>query len=97
MLNQLRTWAGTPSYTELNRRAPGHNLLPPATISDVLRKQRLPRLEFVLAFVRACGLDDEQAAAWEQAWAAVREHEITPDGEAAPEDPPASPRPARPG
>lgn len=91
MLNQLRTWAGTPSYTELNRRAPGHNLLPPATISDVLRKQRLPRLEFVLAFVRACGLDDDQAAAWEQAWAAIREHEITPDGEAAPVDPPGEP------
>jgi Domain of unknown function (DUF4407) len=47
----------------------------------VLRKQRLPRLEFVLAFVRACGLDDDQAAAWEQTWAAVREHEISPDRE----------------
>ena len=45
----------------------------------------------MLAFVRACGLDDEQAGAWEQAWAAVREHEITPDGEAAPADPPGEP------
>ena len=83
MLNQLRAWAGTPSYAELNRRAPGYNLLPPATVSDVLRKQRLPRLEFVLAFVRACGLDDERAAAWEQAWAALREHELNPAGKPA--------------
>ena len=76
MMNQLRTWAGTPSYAELNRRAPGHNLLPPATLSDVLRKERLPRLDFVLAFVRACGLDDDQVAAWERAWAELREHEL---------------------
>jgi hypothetical protein len=81
MMNQLRAWAGTPSYAELNRRAPGHNLLPPATVSDVLRGQRLPRqLSFVLAFVRACGLNDEQAAAWEQAWSALREREFTPAG-----------------
>jgi Phage integrase family/Helix-turn-helix domain len=80
MMKQLRAWAGNPSYAELNRRAPGHNLLPPATLSDVLHKMRLPRLDFVLAFVRACDLDDEQAAAWEQAWAVLRERELSPAG-----------------
>lgn len=80
LMNQLRAWAGMPSLAELNRRAGGHNLLPPATLSDVLRRQRLPRLELVLAYVRACGVNGEQAAAWEQAWAALRERDIAPDG-----------------
>jgi len=31
------------------------------------RSQRLPRLERMLTFVRACGLDDDQVAAWEAA------------------------------
>jgi hypothetical protein len=91
MMNQLRAWAGTPSYTELNKRAGGHNLLPPATLSDVLRRQRLPRLELVLAYVRACGLSDEQATAWEQAWAALREHDLIPAGQQPPAELPQEP------
>lgn len=88
MMNQLRAWAGTPSLAELNRRAGGHNLLPPATLSDVLRRRRLPRLELVLAYARACGLNSEQAAAWEQAWAALRERDLSPEGRP-PAEPPA--------
>lgn len=82
-MNQLRAWAGA-SYAELNKRAVKHNQLPPSTISGVLHGQRLPRLEFLLAYVRACGLNDEQAAAWEQAWAALRERELSPLGQPPP-------------
>jgi exopolysaccharide biosynthesis polyprenyl glycosylphosphotransferase len=75
MMKSLRRWADNPSLAELNKRAGGHNLLPPSTVSDILNGQRLPRLELVLAFVRACGLDDDQIAAWKAAWAELKETE----------------------
>jgi hypothetical protein len=90
-MNQLRAWAGTPSLAELNKRSGGY-LLPPSTLSDVLRRQRLPRLDLVLAYARACGLNDEQVTAWEQAWAAVRESDLGPASQA----PPAEVPPERP-
>jgi DNA-binding XRE family transcriptional regulator len=75
MLKLLRQWADGPSLAELNRRAGGHSLLPRSTVSDMLRGQRLPRLELVLTFVRACGLEEDQAAAWQAAWEHVRARE----------------------
>jgi OmpA-OmpF porin, OOP family len=87
MMKRLRTWSGDPSLADLNRRAGGHNLLPPSTVSDMLRSQKLPRLELVSAYVRACGLADDQITAWEQAWAELRERELIPDRAAASDEP----------
>jgi transcriptional regulator with XRE-family HTH domain/outer membrane protein OmpA-like peptidoglycan-associated protein len=78
MLKQLRQWAGEPSLAELNRRAGGHNLLPPSTVSDMLNSQRLPRLELMHTFGRACGLDENQAAAWRDAWHLIKARESAP-------------------
>ena len=77
LMKLLRRWAGDPSLAELNRRSGGF-LLPPSTLSDALGKKRLPRLDLVLSYVRACGLNDEQASAWEQAWRALRTRERPP-------------------
>jgi hypothetical protein len=85
MLKLLRQWADSPSLAELNRRAGGHNLLPPSTASDMLHSQRLPRLELMLTFVRACGLEEDRATAWRAAWERVKARES---------DPPASSRPS---
>jgi exopolysaccharide biosynthesis polyprenyl glycosylphosphotransferase len=76
MMKLLRAWAGNPSFGELNKRCGGFRL-PPSTVSDMLRRQKLPRLELLLAFVRACGLDEEQAAVWEQAWHEVEKVQLT--------------------
>ena len=46
-------------------------------MSDSLRSTRLPRDTFLSAYVRACGLDDNQAATWERALAELRERELT--------------------
>jgi hypothetical protein len=79
MLKRLRTWAGDPSLAELDKRAGGHGRLPRSTVSDMLRNQhRLPRLDLVLTFVRACGLDEDQAAVWERSWAMLRALEFIP-------------------
>jgi transcriptional regulator with XRE-family HTH domain len=79
MLRRLRTWAGDPSLAELDKRSGGHGRLPPSTVSDMLRNQyRLPRLDLVLTFARACGLDDGQAAAWERSWVMLRALESIP-------------------
>lgn len=74
-MKRLRVWAGNPSLAELNRRSGGF-LLPPSTISEALRKPKLPQLSLVQAYLRACGLDDSQAAAWEQTWAMVTAREM---------------------
>ena len=76
MMRRLRVWAGNPSLANLNDRVSGHNQLPPSTVSDMLRRQRLPRLELMSDFVRACGLDDGQVTAWEQAWTELRKQEL---------------------
>lgn len=78
MLKLLLQWAGSPSLAELNRRAGGHNLLPRSTVSDMLHSQRLPRLELVLAFVRACGLEEDQAATWRATWERIKARESEP-------------------
>ena len=82
MLKQLRQWADSPSLAELNRRAGGYNL-PKSTVSDMLRSQRLPPLERMLTFVRACGLDDDRAAAWQAARERIKARENDPPAAAA--------------
>jgi hypothetical protein len=51
-LEDLRLTAGSPSYAELAKLSPW---LRRSTISDVLRGQSNPSLDFVVAFVNACG------------------------------------------
>ncbi len=79
MMKHLRMWAGSPSLNKLNKLAGGHNLLPTSTVNDMLHSERLPRLDLMLTFVRACGLDDDQVTAWERAWADIKERELTLD------------------
>nr|WP_206442457.1 hypothetical protein [Streptomyces boncukensis] len=63
-MGRLKVWSGL-SYRQLERRATdaGH-WLPYSTASTALGRDRLPREELVVAFVRACGLGDEEAARW---------------------------------
>lgn len=78
-LNRLRVWAGRPSLRTLRDLARPAEPLPTSTVHDVLagrRLPRLPRLEFVEAFVRAClrahgesGPAIESAVRqWREAW-----------------------------
>ena len=95
MLNQLRQWSES-SLAELNRLADGHNELPKTTVSDMLRSQRLPPLDRMLHFVRAClrarGLDDDQAATWQAAWERIKVQE---DNSPAAASPPSEDQPAQ--
>lgn len=80
-LEALRIACGKPSYAQLRRSSPS---LPPATVSDVLNGKSAPRLEFVTAFVAACGtharmlqLDAPEASLdlqlWHERWRALQE------------------------
>jgi len=60
---ELRAWARLP-LRALNQKADGHNALPPSTVSETLKRGRLPDAAFVSAFVTACGISDDQAQAW---------------------------------
>ncbi|MBT2384260.1 XRE family transcriptional regulator [Streptomyces sp. ISL-11] len=54
------------TYRELEQRAQDRgDVLARSTLSDVLQRQALPRPELLVAFLRACGVDDErEVAAW---------------------------------
>jgi tetratricopeptide (TPR) repeat protein len=84
LLEELRQWAGRPSLRRLcqlggNVRSPSGHLvpaLPPSTVSSVLRRKQLPRLDFVEAFVAAClrarksppAEIDDAIGRWQRAW-----------------------------
>ncbi|GAA2026281.1 hypothetical protein GCM10009839_25860 [Catenulispora yoronensis] len=73
----LRKWASNPSYRMLERRAEHLErkagtvrALPHATLHRVMTRTRMPRLELLELFVKACGAEahwDE----WHRAWFAI--------------------------
>jgi len=73
----LRDWADNPSYRKLERRAEilerkagTVRVLPHATLHRVMTRSRMPRLELLELFVKACGAEahwDE----WRRAWFAI--------------------------
>ena len=66
-LRRLREWSGL-TYRELEGKAAADgSVLPPSTIASTLGRTTLPREQFVDAFVRACGLDDDGVKRWVEA------------------------------
>ncbi len=63
-LRQLRAAAGNPTYREMARYA----MFSSSVLSSAASGNRMPSLEVTLAFVTACGGDEE---AWRQRWLAV--------------------------
>lgn len=63
----LRERAGRPDYRAMARRA-GRS---PSTLSTVVSGRALPTLESTLAYVRACGGDPAEQAAWARRWKAA--------------------------
>ncbi|GAA3970863.1 hypothetical protein GCM10023085_61360 [Actinomadura viridis] len=85
-LRRLKAWSGL-SYRQLERRAAeAGRVLPYSTASTALGRTSLPREELLVAFVLACGLDDEEASSW----VAVRKRIAVGERITAP-----APRPAR--
>lgn len=63
-LRRLKAWSGH-SFRELERRAAAAgDVLPASTTATMLGKHRLPRKELLVAFVRACGLDEDGMRPW---------------------------------
>lgn len=78
LLRRLHTRAGKRTYRELEKWAEAQRLvLARATISEVLRAKRLPSKQFMVTFVRACGVaPGETAQAWIAAWEKVAESHL---------------------
>lgn len=63
-LRRLRTWSGM-SFRQLERQAAAAgDTLPASTVATMLGKNRLPRVELLVAFLRACGLDEAGMGPW---------------------------------
>ncbi|GAA4204348.1 hypothetical protein GCM10022252_63350 [Streptosporangium oxazolinicum] len=70
-LRRLKTRSGL-SFRQLDRRAAaGGDTLPYSTASTMLGKDRLPREELLIAFVKACGLDGDDLQAWRASYAQI--------------------------
>ncbi|MEV0681986.1 NB-ARC domain-containing protein [Actinosynnema sp. NPDC050436] len=64
LLRRRREVAGL-SYRQLARRArQGGGSLPPSTVATMLQRSTLPGRELVAEYVRACGADGAEVAAW---------------------------------
>ncbi|WP_344900220.1 hypothetical protein [Actinomadura meridiana] len=61
------------SIRELERRADraGGPRLPRATCADILAGHRFPKKAVMVAFLRACGVPEDQLPRWERAWERV--------------------------
>lgn len=74
-LRLLYEWAGEPPLRELEKRA-GTGKLPRSTISDMLRRtERLPKIDLVTEFVKACGAGNALPA-WIAAWHRLKRAQI---------------------
>ena len=70
-LRRLRAWSGL-SFRQLERRASATgDTLPYSTAATMLGRNRLPREELLVAFLRACGLDEGERQHWVTARAAI--------------------------
>ncbi len=67
-LRRLKLWSGL-SYRQLERHAATlGDTLPYSTVATMLGRNRLPREDLLVTFVKACGLDEHEV----QRWATVR-------------------------
>ncbi|WP_131741493.1 helix-turn-helix domain-containing protein [Actinomadura roseirufa] len=63
-LRALKAWSGL-SFREIEARAKAAGLrLPFSTASGMLGRATLPREDLLIAFTTACGLDENETAAW---------------------------------
>lgn len=67
-MSSLYRRAGSPSYSELDRRAGGNGRLPKSSLSRFFAKKSVPGKDFTLAFAEACGVRGEKLEFWEVAW-----------------------------
>ncbi|MFC3998551.1 hypothetical protein ACFOVU_21680 [Nocardiopsis sediminis] len=63
-LDELRSWAGTPSYRAMAQRG-GCSA---AWLCGVLKKEELPSQKQVIAFVVGCGVSEQVVRRWISAW-----------------------------
>ena len=67
-LRRLKSWSGL-SFRQLERHAAAlGDTLPYSTVATMLGRNRLPREDLLVMFVKACGLDEHEV----QRWATVR-------------------------
>jgi hypothetical protein len=67
-MRQLKAWSGL-TLRQLERKAKAFgDVLPRSTVASALSRRSLPREQFVVSFVRACGCAPEEI----QHWVAIR-------------------------
>ncbi|MEU7058266.1 helix-turn-helix domain-containing protein [Streptomyces sp. NPDC046197] len=86
-LGQLRESRGI-TLKELEKASDdGSRKLASATVSNVLRMDALPNRDFVVRFLRACGLSDTEREPWLTCWEALDREGGAPSPAGTPQDP----------
>ncbi len=84
LLQTVRIRADTPSLRTLEART-RHSPTPlsKTTVADMLKGNRLPRKAVMVAFLQACGVQDDNVELWQRTWERIATGE---DGTAPPQD-----------
>ncbi len=70
-LRRLKSWSGL-SFRQLERHAAAlGETLPYSTVATMLGRNRLPREDLLVTFVKACGLDEHEVQRWAMVRAAI--------------------------
>lgn len=78
-LREVRRRAGNPSLAEIERRS--RRMLARSTTSDLLNKNRLPRMEQLRAFLSACAVPESDHAIWLETWVRLSSHTVDIQGD----------------
>jgi hypothetical protein len=64
-LNEVHIWSGSPSLRELEQR---DEKLRRSTVSEMLRRESIPKYELFMAFLQGCGVEGRYLDDWVFTW-----------------------------
>jgi len=81
LLRTVRIRADNPSLRALESRTRHHSTpLSKTSLAEMLKGERFPRKAFMVAFLRACGVQDDHIEPWRRAWERIAVDESAPGG-----------------
>ncbi|MEU6037581.1 hypothetical protein ABZ801_19440 [Actinomadura sp. NPDC047616] len=70
LADTYRVWKGEPSYRQMSERA--RNQYVASTFNTLTKRETLPKVEVLLAYLEGCGAGEAERERWRQAWFRIK-------------------------